>query len=93
MPYLGYALAYINHTQTVPRVCFGIGNPSQPTPGVQFGYDLHTPTHTLGNINIGFGFCNMFTTQDVTLDIPICLLTTMETKCQQSNYEGAAWVV
>lgn len=51
----------ISH-QTIPRVWFGIHKPwfgiqnqSQSTPLVQFGYDLHMPNPTLGNVNIEYG--------------------------------------
>ena len=40
-PYTGYSLAMIYIRQTVPQV--------------QFGYNLRTPNHTLGNVNIGHG--------------------------------------
>ena len=39
--YSGYCLATINVYQTIPWV--------------QFAYDLYSPNHTPGNVNIGYG--------------------------------------
>ena len=77
--YLAYDSAYVNDSQAVPRVGFGIWNSSQPIPWVvslavinicqtipwvQFGYNLHMPKHTLDNVNIGYGLAVMPDTSD-----------------------------